>query len=277
MNAEWVDLLVSGEMTVLGRIASASNLTVACEVTDGAQTRRCVYKPIRGEQPLWDFPDGTLAGREVASFLVSDALGWDLIPETVLRDTGPIDVDLGPGMVQRWIHEGQTADDLTAGGLHDPVDVIPDGAVPDGYRAILHAFDHRGDPVVLIHENSERLRRLAVLDAVLNNADRKGGHILVDESGHLWGIDHGICLHAERKLRTILWGWAGTPIPAVDAADLAALAGALDDRDHPLRVRLGALITDDETTALRRRVGALAEDGVMPLPPETHAIPWPPF
>ncbi|WP_082399901.1 SCO1664 family protein [Gordonia phthalatica] len=261
-------------MTVLGRIASASNLTVACEVTDGDRTERCVYKPVRGEQPLWDFPDGTLAGREVASYLVSDALGWDLIPETVLRETGPTDVDLGAGMVQRWIHEAGRTDESTP---RDPVDLVPDGAVPDGYRAILHAYDHRGDPVVLIHEDSERLRRLAVLDAVLNNADRKGGHILVDEDGRLWGIDHGICLHSENKLRTILWGWAGTPIPATDAADLAALVGLLDDSGSSLRARLAALITDDEVAALRRRAAVLADDGVMPLPPEARAIPWPPF
>lgn len=281
MNPDCLELLVSGELTVLGRIASASNLTVACEVTDGDRVQRCVYKPIRGEQPLWDFPDGTLAGREVASYLISDALGWDLIPETVLRETGPVDVDLGPGMVQRWIEQPDPdhadAEDLRSDGGLDPVDIVPEGAVPDGYHGVLHAYDHRGDAVVLVHEDTERLRRLAVLDAVLNNADRKGGHILVDGDGRLWGIDHGICLHAENKLRTILWGWAGTPIPAADAADLASLVATLDDCDSAVRIRLSTLITDDEIAALRRRARVLADDGVMPLPPEARAIPWPPF
>ena len=274
MNAEWVDLLVSGEMTVLGRIASASNLTLACEVTDGDLTRRCVYKPVRGEQPLWDFPDGTLAGREVASYLVSDALGWGLIPETVLRESGPTEIDLGPGMVQRWIEQPDRSAEAPA---HNPVDVVPEDAIPDGYRPILHAYDERGDSVVLIHEDDEALRRLAVLDVVLNNADRKGGHILVDDAGRLWGIDHGICLHQEPKSRTILWGWAGAKVPAADLADLAALGEQLDDPDSPLRVRLDTLITAAEVAALRRRTTVLLDDGVMPHPPESRAIPWPPF
>ncbi|MBM7369518.1 SCO1664 family protein [Gordonia hydrophobica] len=282
MNTDCLELLVSGELTALGRIASASNLTVACEVTAGDRVQRCVYKPVRGEEPLWDFPDGTLAGREVASYLISDALGWNLIPETVLRETGPVDVDLGPGMVQRWIEQPDRTDSALApnGGAAaalDPVDIVPEGAVPDGYCGVLHAYDHRGDAVILVHEDSERLRRLATLDAVLNNADRKGGHVLVDEDGRLWGIDHGICLHADNKLRTILWGWAGSPVPADDAADLASLVRDLDQRDSSLRVRLSTLITDDEIAALRRRAAVLADDGVMPLPPEARAIPWPPF
>lgn len=276
MNTDCLEVLAAGELTVLGRIASASNLTIACEVSAGDSTQRCVYKPIRGEEPLWDFPDGTLAGREVASYLISDALGWDLIPETVLRAIGPADIDLGPGMVQRWI-EQPDRDDEDEDSRLDPVDVVPEGAVPEGYHGVLHAYDPRGDAVILVHEDSERLRRLAVLDAVLNNADRKGGHILTDAEGVRWGIDHGICLHSQNKLRTILWGWAGLPVPDADRSDLTALAGALDDADGRLRIRLSTLITEDEIVALRRRTLLLAEEAVMPLPPQARAIPWPPF
>ncbi|EGD56180.1 SCO1664 family protein [Gordonia neofelifaecis] len=272
MNADCLELLVTGELTVLGRIASASNLTVACEVSDGTSAMRCVYKPIRGEQPLWDFPDGTLAGREVASYLISDALGWDLIPETALRDDGPVDVDLGPGMVQRWIDRPDAREDVL-----DPVDLVPAGSVPDGYRGVLNAYDQHGDEVVLVHEDSRRLARLALLDVVLNNADRKGGHILTGVDGRVYAIDHGICLHSENKLRTILWGWAGSPVPVGDAGDLVLLGRSLDDPDSSLRVRLSGLITADEIDALRRRVAVLADDGVMPLPPHSRAIPWPPF
>ncbi|NLG47052.1 SCO1664 family protein [Gordonia sp. (in: high G+C Gram-positive bacteria)] len=277
MSGDCLDLLVNGRLTVLGRIASASNLTVACEVTDGERTEQCVYKPIRGEEPLWDFPDGTLAGREVASYLVSEELGWGLIPETGLRATGPDDIDLGPGMVQRWIHQREDGRSDREDQELDPVDVVPEGAVPAGYRGVLHAYDPRGDAVVLVHADTDRLRRLAVLDVVLNNADRKGGHILVDTDGRLFGIDHGICLHADDKLRTILWGWAGGEVPAAEAADLARLVTVLDDENAALRVRLSSLITTSEIDALRRRAARLADDGGMPLPPEARAIPWPPF
>ncbi|GAA2387276.1 MULTISPECIES: SCO1664 family protein [Gordonia] len=272
MNADCLELLATGELTVLGRIASASNLTVACAVSDGRTAMRCVYKPVRGEEPLWDFPDGTLAGREVASYLISDALGWDLIPETVLREDGPTDIDLGAGMVQRWIEQPPSDD-----GRLDPVDLVPAGEVPEGYRGVLNAYDHRGDEVILVHSVEDRLRRLAVLDAVLNNADRKGGHILTDGDGRLYGIDHGICLHSENKLRTILWGWAGTPVPPGERADLARLSGVLEDVDSVLHVRLSTLITPEEIAALLRRAKSLADVGVMPLPPHSRAIPWPPF
>ncbi|MGB3695994.1 MAG: SCO1664 family protein [Gordonia sp. (in: high G+C Gram-positive bacteria)] len=285
MNADCLDLLATGELTVLGAIGSASNLTVACEVSDGAVTMRCVYKPVRGEEPLWDFPDGTLAGREVASYLISDALGWDLIPDTVLRADGPADVDLGPGMVQRWITahpddgdgDDGPGDDGTGDERIEAVDIVPAGAVPPGYCRVLNAYDQRGNHVVLVHENSDRLRRLAVLDVILNNADRKGGHILVDRDRRLYGIDHGICLHRERKLRTVLWGWARTPVPESDIADLRRLGTALDDPRGPLVTRLSALITEAEIDALARRVATLVGDPIMPAPPADRAIPWPPF
>ncbi|MGB3303125.1 MAG: SCO1664 family protein [Gordonia sp. (in: high G+C Gram-positive bacteria)] len=272
MSVPILNLLTSGELTVLGRISTASNLTVACDVSDGDTTMRCVYKPIRGEEPLWDFPEGTLAGREVASYLVSEALGWQLIPETAMRPEGPADIDLGPGMVQRWIHEPESSDETL-----DTVDVVPGNTVPAGYCGVLSAYDHRGDEVLLVHRDSDDLRRLAVLDAVLNNADRKGGHILTADDGRLYGIDHGICLHRENKLRTILWGWAGQRVPTAEAADLRRLAGELDDDTSEIHQRLSELISGDEIAALSRRAKVLGDDGVMPLPPGNRAIPWPPF
>lgn len=271
MNARILEVLASGDLTVLGRVRSASNLTLACRVSDGDDDFMCVYKPIRGESPLWDFPDGHLAGREVASYLISDALGWNLVPETVLRDDGPADIDLGPGMVQRWIH----VPDESPGP--DPVDVVPVDDVADGQVAVLQAYDEDGDPVALVHGDRPDLLRLAVFDVVVNNADRKGGHVLVDADGRLYGIDHGICLHTEDKLRTVLWGWCGQTVPADLTDDLRRFALRLDDPDDVLTVRLRTLITDDEVAAAANRAQTLVDDGVLPFPPSQRAIPWPPF
>nr|WP_221247449.1 SCO1664 family protein [Gordonia humi] len=264
-------VLAGGDLTLLGRVPTASNLTLACRVRDGDDEFVCVYKPIRGEAPLWDFPDGDLAGREVAAYLVSDALGWDLVPETVLRDDGPPDADLGPGMVQRWIHE---PDEPTGA---DPVELVPVDELTDDRLAILRAYDEEGHLVALVHADSPQLWRMAVFDALVNNADRKAGHILVDADGIVYGIDHGICLHTENKLRTILWGWAGRPVPEDLTSDLRRLADRLADPDDTLTVRLAALITSDEIAALARRARLLGDDGVMPFPPSERAIPWPPF
>lgn len=262
---------MSGDLTLLGRVPTASNLTLACSVSQGDAALMCVYKPIRGEAPLWDFPDGDLAGREVATYLISDALGWDLVPETVLRDDGPSDADLGPGMIQRWIHVPEEPSGP------DPVDLVPVDEIPADRIAVLSAYDERGRRVALVHSDRADLRRLAVFDAVVNNADRKGGHILVDDDGHLYGIDHGICLHTEPKLRTVLWGWAGHDVPDDLADDLRGLADRLDTPDDSLTVRLGALITDAEVAAVARRARLLVADGVLPSPPSERAIPWPPF
>ncbi|WP_026917919.1 SCO1664 family protein [Gordonia shandongensis] len=267
MNGDVIDLLTSGEMTLLGRIPSASNLTLACVVRAGDDELRCVYKPVRGEAPLWDFPDGTLAGREVASYLICEALGWDLIPETTLRQSGPVDADLGPGMVQRWID----------GPESDLIDVVRADAVSPGSLVILAGHDADGTPVALVHRDDARLARLAVLDAVINNADRKGGHVLTTADGRMYGIDHGICLHAEDKLRTVLWGWAGRPIADDDLAALGVLHSLLAQPDAELVVALAALISGDEIEALRIRVGDLLDSRRMPSPPHSRAIPWPPF
>ncbi len=220
-----------------------------------------MYKPIRGERPLWDFPDGTLAGREVGSYLVSQATGWALVPPTVLRD-GP----LGPGMCQLWI---ETAD------VTSLVDVVSLNAVPDGWLAVMRGQDTIGREVVVVHADDQRLRRLSVLDVVLNNADRKGGHLLLDAAGALYGVDHGICLHAEPKLRTLLWGWAGEPLAAEAVEVLTALAA---DLDGDLGDELHEHLTRREVTAMASRVQWLLRAGRHPVPGRGRpAVPWPPF
>lgn len=157
------------ELTVIGRIRSASNATFLCEVQNtSGEGVHCVYKPVRGEQPLWDFPDGTLAGREVATYLISAELGWNVVPYTVFRD-GPA----GVGMVQQWIHEPELAE-----GALDLVDICLPEAIPSGYLPILRALDADGAEIVLVHADDSLLRRMAVFDTLVNNADRKGGHIL---------------------------------------------------------------------------------------------------
>lgn len=219
----------------------ASNYTFLCrlgpemegEAEDGAGERLAIYKPRRGEAPLWDFPSGTLCQREVAAYLVSAAAGFDLVPPTVLRD-GPA----GPGSVQAFVHHDF---DCTA-------------------------FD-------LYRSNDADLRRIALFDLVINNADRKAGHVFVDVGGHVWAIDHGICFHAEPKLRTVLWDFAGTPITDGERALLdrlvEALTGDLGDRLRPL-------LDAEERVALRRRLRAARGAKVFPQPGPGRSFPWPP-
>ena len=151
------------------------------------------------------------------------------------------------------------------------------GAVPAGYLAVLQAYDPYGDPVVLVHADDPRLQRMSVLDVILNNADRKGGHVLEGLDGNVYGVDHGICLHTDDKLRTVLWGWAGDQIPGHLIADIATLAEALESDDSQLRAALAPHITDDEIDALALRAIILAESGRLPMPPPHRPIPWPPF
>ncbi len=173
------ELLNRGEIELQGRIMPASNATFFATVTLAGRSIECVYKPVAGERPLWDFPDGTLARREVAAYVVSEALGWDVVPPTVLRGDAPA----GIGMVQAWREpdEGQ-----------DPVDLVPTGATPEGYLHVLDAYDGQDHPVSLVHEDSDALRRMAVFDVLVNNADRKGGHVLAMPDGHRFGVDHGV-------------------------------------------------------------------------------------
>lgn len=262
-------VLRCGDLTVVGRIRSASNATFLCEATLGDALVHCVYKPVAGEAPLWDFPDGTLAGREVGAYLVSAALGWGIVPETILRD-GPA----GAGMVQRWVDQpGDQVDEDPAAGP-DLVDLLPAGRIPPGYLPILQAYDYAGDEVTLVHADDPRLRRMAVFDVVINNADRKGGHILHGVDGRVYGVDHGVSLHVEDKLRTVLWGWAGKP---VDDETLEVVARLRDQLRGDLAEQLRPHVTRREIAALRARVDALLDRPVMPTPDRHRPIPWPAF
>ncbi len=235
-------LIAEGDIAVEGRLVAASNATLYCSVrlagatADGTTlTGTAIYKPVRGEAPLWDFPDGTLAGRERAAFLVSEASGWDIVPPTVLRD-GPF----GPGMVQLWVDVGESI-----------------------------------DPVVLVNDADPRLRRIALFDAIVNNADRKVGHLLPRPDGLVQGVDHGVTFHRDPKLRTVLWAWRGQSITADEAAVVLrirdALAGALG---RELREHLAAT----EIRLTLRRADRLLETGRFPQPdPDRPAVPWPPY
>jgi uncharacterized repeat protein (TIGR03843 family) len=257
-------VLRDGELDLEARILPASNVTLVASATLDGRRLRCVYKPVSGERPLWDFPDGSLAGREVAAYLVSEALGWDVVPPTIERD-GP----LGPGMVQAWREPDHR---------QDPVDVVPEGEIPDGYLRVLDAADGEGRPVSLVHEDSVGLRRMAVFDAVVNNADRKGGHVLAMADGHRYGVDHGVCFHEEPKLRTVLWGWATLRLRDEDREALARLDGDLSDPAAKLRRALGRRLSEAEVAALRTRCRDLLDHDRMPLPSgDWPAIPWPAF
>jgi uncharacterized repeat protein (TIGR03843 family) len=263
------EVLRCGDLTVLGRIRSASNATFLCEARLGEREAHCVYKPIAGEAPLWDFPDGTLAGRELAAYLVSAALGWNIVPYTIIRD-GPA----GPGMLQWWVDQPGDAMDDEAGAGPDLVDLLPAGRVPPGYLPILQAYDYAGDEVTLVHADDVRLRRMAVFDVLINNADRKGGHILYGVDGGVYGVDHGVSLHTDDKLRTVLWGWAGKPVDDETLVTVAALRDALLD---DLADVLAAHITDREVDALYGRAVGLLDNPVMPSPDRRRPIPWPAF
>ena len=228
-------LLRSGTLEIEGRLVDASNATLFCSVSGSSGDAHCVYKPVRGERPLWDFPDGTLADRELATYLVSEATGWGLVPPTVVRD-GP----LGPGMVQLWVD------------VYDHVDLA-----------------------ALIRSDHPDLQRMVVLDAVVNNSDRKGGHLLPRPDGRVLGVDHGVTFHVDDKLRTVLWGWRGTPLDDEAVAVLSELRARLEG---DLAGALARLLTGDEVRATVARVDRLLETRLHPEPsPDWPAIPWPPF
>jgi uncharacterized repeat protein (TIGR03843 family) len=249
--------LLGGDLELHGRVMPASNATFVGEVCGTT----VVYKPVAGERPLWDFPDGTLAARERAAYLVSEALGWDIVPLTFLRD-GPH----GPGMVQVWQEPADGEEAVTV--VHD-LRERPD------WRHVFDGVDERDQDVALVHEDSAALRRMVVFDAAINNADRKGGHVLPMAGGHRYGVDHGVSFHSDPKLRTVLWGWAGEPLDEEEAGGLHALAAALDDE---LGEALAPLLTAFEIEATRRRVARLLRVGEMPMPRgDWPAIPWPPF
>lgn len=256
------ELLAKGELKVRGRIREASNAVLFCSVTYEGREASCVYKPVAGERPLWDFPDGNLARREVAAYEVSEATGWGLVPTTVLRD-GPY----GEGMCQLWIEAAAESELLALVDAEEP---------EPGWKAVGFAEVGEGKTALLVHADDERLRRLAVLDAVINNADRKGGHLLPADEGRLYGIDHGVTFNAENKLRTLLWGWAGEQLTPEAVDVLQGLREALK-AGAGLAEKLAELITVVELDATRARVDAMLESGRHPEPSgEWPAIPWPP-
>ncbi|WP_079145692.1 SCO1664 family protein [Streptomyces lydicus] len=258
--------LAEGELTVRGRIQEASNAVLYCTVEHDGRSAACVYKPVAGERPLWDFPDGTLAQREVAAYEVARACGWDLIPPTVLRE-GPY----GTGMVQEWIDPPESSDEVP-----ELLALVEDEEPGPGWKAVGFAELGEGRTALLVHADHPRLRQLAVLDAVINNGDRKGGHLLPGADGRFFAIDHGVTFNAEDKLRTLLWGWAGEPLPAEAVEVLRGLRTALADA-APLAARLAELITEAEIEGLRARVAGLLRSGRHPEPSgEWPAIPWPP-
>jgi uncharacterized repeat protein (TIGR03843 family) len=263
--ADALHLLTDGEITIEGRLVDASNASLYGIVAVDGVSAACVYKPEAGERPLWDFPDGTLAGRERAAYLVSEATGWGVVPPTVLRE-GPF----GRGMCQLWIE----AEDPDA-----YVDVVARGRVPDGWLPVLDALGPGGRPVTLAHADARPLRRMAVLDAVINNADRKGGHVLPTPDGHVYGVDHGVCFNVDDKLRTVLWGWAGDPIDPGDLGVLERLDADLDpDFEGGLGAALVPLLTRREIHRTRQRVRRLLRETTYPTPFEGWPpIPWPPF
>ncbi|MEV0024779.1 SCO1664 family protein [Streptomyces atroolivaceus] len=264
-------LLAEGELTVLGRVRGASNAVLYCTVASDGAERHCVYKPVAGEQPLWDFPDGTLAQREVAAYEVSEATGWGLVPPTVLRE-GPY----GEGMCQLWIEAEHGDGDPAADGPPPLLALVEDEEPGDGWKAVGLAEVGEGKTALLVHADDPRLRRLAVLDAVINNGDRKGGHLLPAPGGRLYGIDHGVTFNADDKLRTLLWGWAGEPLTAEAAEGLDRLSACLEP-GAVLATRLGELITAVEIEALRARVESLRKSGRHPQPSgDWPPIPWPP-
>jgi len=237
-----LEVLREGDLEIVGRIVASSNNAMLVSVTrpcpDPEQTiaMDAIYKPTLGERPLDDFPDGTLARREVAAWHVSEASGWGIVPPTILRD-GPF----GEGMVQAF------------------VDADPDV-----------------DVIAMVIEDDPRLRRMAVLDAIMNNTDRKGGHILpVDGGSHVYGVDHGVTFSPVPKLRTVLWGWRGGPLAPDEIDGLERVRAALDGE---LADVLGGLLSLVEIRATVRRTETLLASGRFPYPsPDWPAIPWPPF
>lgn len=239
-------------MEILGRMMNASNSTIV--VRDNGE--QYVYKPVSGERPLWDFPTGTLAAREIAAFTLSDLAGWNVVPLTQLRE-GP----MGEGSFQQWVD----ADVIS-------VDVVKPSDVPADWHVVMTGVDETGREVTLVHAPDVGLRRIALFDAIINNADRKGGHILTDEDGRHYAIDHGVTFHHEPKLRTVLWGWVGQPFTD---EEVSLLKASLIASDHSEMARL---LTEEEILALKERITGLIELGVFPEPsPNWPSIPWPVF
>ncbi|HZP29190.1 MAG TPA: SCO1664 family protein [Acidimicrobiia bacterium] len=229
-------VLARGELEVVGRMRYSSNGTFLVQARADGVELPAIYKPRRGERPLWDFPDGTLCRREVASYVMSCALGWDIVPVTVLRDDAP----LGVGALQRFVE-------------HDPDE---------------HYF-------TLLPQNEDRFRQFAAFDVLVNNTDRKGGHCLRDLANDMVvGIDHGLTFHPVWKLRTVIWDFAGERLPPALVDDLCRVLAELDR--GPVGEQLALLLSPAELAAVAIRATDLLRDGVFPEPePGYHSVPWP--
>lgn len=254
-------LLEAGEVELLGRIIESSNGAVLVRVTRDEESRLAIHKPVALERPLWDYPDGTLAGRERAAYLISEAGGFAVVPPTVLHE-GP----WGLAATQAWVGEPDIAPELV-------VDVVSPGEVPEGWREVLRGETPEGDEVVVAHAMDPGVRTASVFDALINNSDRKGGHLLrMDDA--VWGVDHGVSLGVEPKLRTVLWGWAGDELTEADLARVERVRVAL--MQGSLAHDLEPLLTGDELAALAARARQLTTDRRHPVPlPGWPAIPWP--
>ncbi len=274
-----IQQLATGVLELEAQIVTGNNAVFVARAALGEPSSgtplRCVYKPVDGEQPLWDFPGKPLAPRGVAAYLIDRATGWNVIPPTVLRD-GP----LGRGSCQLWIESdeaGTLFDGLSPAQLPEGWKVVARGTVAEPAPTDAEDTDTGGveREVVLAHADDPRLARLAVFDAVINYSDRKAGHLLTDAVGRLWAIDHGISFHTERKLRTVLWGWAGEPLPE-------EIVDVLWRLDKELRGTLGAelepYLDADELAATADRVRQLLQDLSFPQPtPGWPILPYPLF
>lgn len=229
-------LIMDGDVELVGRLPYSSNRTFLVRCCDDEGDVLAVYKPVAGERPLNDFPDETLYRREVAAYHVDRALGWGFVPLTVARE----DLPLGTGALQLFID-------------HDPEQ---------------HYF-------TLLAERRPIFRRLAVFDILCNNADRKSGHCLVDAAGHVWGVDHGLTFNADPKLRTVIWDFAGEPLPRAERQAVGHFAARLADTEDDLRAELSALLDPIEVEALERRAEALQQPGAFPHPDSSWSFPWP--
>ncbi len=237
-HAAVLTALQQGEIQLQGQFVHGSNYTFLGTLQYEENSFQVVYKPTRGEQPLWDFPTGSLSRREVAAYTVSQSLGWNLVPPTIYRRRGP----LGPGSLQQFID-------------HDPQ---------------IHFF-------TFSQEDRQRLRPVVLFDILINNADRKGGHILKDDQNHIWLIDHGICFHVDDKLRTVVWDFAGQPIPGDHLQEMRAFLEKLESADAGLTEQLRKLLMPSEIRAIAARTRSLLEQGIFPLPAENRCqYPWPP-
>jgi len=253
------DDLATGELNISGRLVDASNTTLLAEVLAGGRVTQCIYKPIEGERPLWDFPRGSLARREVATYLLAKDLGLSMVPATVMRSDGP----MGAGMVQAWVGEAD---------YETRVRITDTNEAETGYLPVIHARDASGNDVVVEHLADPGLRSLTLFDVVVNNADRKGGHLFMAD-GQIYGVDHGLTWHEEPKLRTVLWGWAGQPFDADDSMLLERMSRSLSEANT-----LTGLVTDDELSAARGRLESLRKLGHFPTPQTDEPnIPWPVF